>query len=52
VATVDTAEEASAAALAAELRDEEVSFLVNNAGQAGPVAPLTDIEVSPSRASS
>jgi NAD(P)-dependent dehydrogenase (short-subunit alcohol dehydrogenase family) len=45
VATVDTADEVSVAALAAELRDEQVSILVNNAGLAGPVAPLTDITV-------
>ncbi|MGW3473008.1 SDR family NAD(P)-dependent oxidoreductase [Saccharopolyspora sp. NPDC000995] len=45
VATVDTADEASVAALAAELRGEQVSILVNNAGIAGPVAPLTDISV-------
>jgi len=30
-------------ALAARLRDEEVSILVNNAGIAGPVAPLPEI---------
>lgn len=45
VATVDTADEASVAALAGELADEQVSILVNNAGIAGPVAPLTDIAV-------
>ena len=45
VATVDTADEASVAALAEELADEQVSILVNNAGIAGPVAPLTDISV-------
>ncbi|SPT51244.1 SDR family NAD(P)-dependent oxidoreductase [Actinomadura madurae] len=45
VATVDTADEHSVTALAAELADEEVSILVNNAGIAGPVAPLTDIAV-------
>jgi len=45
VATVNTADEASVAALAAELADEEVSILVNNAGIAGPVAQLTDISV-------
>jgi NAD(P)-dependent dehydrogenase (short-subunit alcohol dehydrogenase family) len=31
-------------ALAAELAGEEISILVNNAGVAGPVAPLTDVE--------
>lgn len=46
VATVDTASAGSVAALAAELDDEEVSILVNNAGVAGPVAPLTDIAVA------
>ncbi|MFG3155255.1 SDR family NAD(P)-dependent oxidoreductase [Streptomyces sp. NPDC048219] len=30
-------------ALADELADEEISVLVNNAGIAGPVAPLTDV---------
>lgn len=45
VATVDTASEASVTALATELADEEVSILVNNAGVAGPVAPLTEISV-------
>jgi NAD(P)-dependent dehydrogenase (short-subunit alcohol dehydrogenase family) len=46
VATVDTASEDSVAALAAELADEEISILVNNAGVAGPVAPLTEIVVA------
>lgn len=46
VATVDTADEESVAALAAELVDEEISILVNNAGIAGPVASLTDIAVA------
>lgn len=46
VATVNTADEASVAALAAELLDEQVSILVNNAGIAGPVAPLTQISVA------
>ena len=45
VATVDTSAEASVTALAESLADEEVSILVNNAGVAGPVAPLTDIAV-------
>lgn len=46
VAIVDTASEESVAALAAELATEEISVLVNNAGVAGPVAPLTDISVA------
>lgn len=46
VATVDTASTASVEALAAELGDEEISVLVNNAGVAGPVAPLTEIPVA------
>ena len=46
VATVDTASEESVAALAAELVDEEISVLVNNAGIAGPVAALTDVTVA------
>jgi NAD(P)-dependent dehydrogenase (short-subunit alcohol dehydrogenase family) len=44
VATVDTSSPESVAALAVELADEEVSILVNNAGVAGPVAPLWEIE--------
>lgn len=43
VATVDIAAEQSVVALAEELADEEISILVNNAGVAGPVAPLTAI---------
>ncbi|MFC4946951.1 SDR family NAD(P)-dependent oxidoreductase [Pseudonocardia sp. GCM10023141] len=46
VATVDTSAAESVGALAAELADEEISVLVNNAGVAGPVAPLTDIAVA------
>lgn len=45
VATVDTSDENSVAALVETLADEEVSILVNNAGIAGPVASLTDIDV-------
>jgi NAD(P)-dependent dehydrogenase (short-subunit alcohol dehydrogenase family) len=45
VATCDTASASSVAELAATLKDEEVSILVNNAGIAGPVASLTDIDV-------
>lgn len=40
----DVADPAPVTALAARLRDTEVSILVNNAGIAGPVAPLTEIE--------
>jgi NAD(P)-dependent dehydrogenase (short-subunit alcohol dehydrogenase family) len=39
----DVADPAAVDALADRLRDEEVSILVNNAGIAGPVAPLTEI---------
>lgn len=46
VATVDTSSETSVAALADELAGEDVSILVNNAGIAGPVAPLVDIAVA------
>ena len=42
----DVADEASVAALAERLADEEVSILVNNAGVAGPVAALVDIAVA------
>jgi NAD(P)-dependent dehydrogenase (short-subunit alcohol dehydrogenase family) len=42
----DTASEQSVAELARILSDEQVSILVNNAGVAGPVAPLTDIAVA------
>ena len=45
VATVDTSAESSVAALAEALAGEEVSILVNNAGIAGPVAPLTEVAV-------
>ncbi len=44
VQTCDTSSPGSVAALAAALEDEEVSVLVNNAGVAGPVAPLVDVE--------
>ena len=44
VALVDVADAASVDALAAELADEQVSILVNNAGVAGPVKPLVEIE--------
>jgi NAD(P)-dependent dehydrogenase (short-subunit alcohol dehydrogenase family) len=39
----DVADPAAVDALARRLADEEVSILVNNAGIAGPVAPLTEI---------
>jgi NAD(P)-dependent dehydrogenase (short-subunit alcohol dehydrogenase family) len=39
----DVADPAAVDALADRLRDAEVSILVNNAGIAGPVAPLTEI---------
>ena len=41
----DVADPASVAALADALSDVEVSILVNNAGIAGPVAPLVEIGV-------
>ncbi len=44
VACVDVADAGSVRELAAELADEEVSVLVNNAGVAGPVRPLVEIE--------
>jgi NAD(P)-dependent dehydrogenase (short-subunit alcohol dehydrogenase family) len=40
----DVAEPAAVTALADRLHDEEVSILVNNAGIAGPVAPLVEVE--------
>ncbi|WP_116201555.1 SDR family NAD(P)-dependent oxidoreductase [Amycolatopsis circi] len=45
-AVCDVADPASVATLAAELADEEISVLVNNAGVAGPVKPLVDVEPS------
>jgi NAD(P)-dependent dehydrogenase (short-subunit alcohol dehydrogenase family) len=42
----DVADEASVAGLADALADVEVSIVVNNAGVAGPVAPLTEITVA------
>jgi len=45
VAVCDTSSPEQVAALGGELSNEEVSILVNNAGIAGPVASLTDIEV-------
>ncbi|GAA3772566.1 SDR family oxidoreductase [Streptomyces coacervatus] len=43
-AVCDVSDPDSVARLAAELADEEVSLLVNNAGVAGPVRPLVDVE--------
>lgn len=45
-AECDVADPESVSALAAELVDIGVSILVNNAGVAGPVAPLVDVEVA------
>jgi NAD(P)-dependent dehydrogenase (short-subunit alcohol dehydrogenase family) len=42
----DVADPGSVTALADRLADAEISILVNNAGVAGPVAPLTDIDVA------
>ncbi|WP_329131706.1 SDR family NAD(P)-dependent oxidoreductase [Streptomyces sp. NBC_00670] len=42
-ARCDVSDPRSVDALAAELADEDVSLLVNNAGVAGPVRPLVDI---------
>lgn len=41
----DTADEESVAALAGRLADSEISIVINNAGIAGPVAPLIDVGV-------
>ena len=43
---VDASDEESVRDLSAALSGEDVSILVNNAGIAGPVAPLTDISVA------
>lgn len=43
-AVCDVSDPDSVRALAAALADEDVSLLVNNAGVAGPVRPLVDIE--------
>ncbi|MEV4729258.1 SDR family oxidoreductase [Saccharopolyspora sp. NPDC049426] len=43
-ATCDVSDPDSVAALAGELAGEEISILVNNAGIAGPVKPLLEIE--------
>lgn len=42
-ATCDVSDPASVTALTDTLADEDISVLVNNAGVAGPVKPLTDI---------
>ncbi|WP_133916356.1 SDR family NAD(P)-dependent oxidoreductase [Streptomyces sp. NBC_00582] len=44
VGVCDTSDPHAVTALAEEFADEEISILVNNAGIAGPVASLTDIE--------
>jgi NAD(P)-dependent dehydrogenase (short-subunit alcohol dehydrogenase family) len=44
--TADVSDEASVAALAAAVADEDVSILINNAGIPGPVKPLTQIETA------
>jgi NAD(P)-dependent dehydrogenase (short-subunit alcohol dehydrogenase family) len=41
--TADVSDEASVAALAAAVADEDVSILINNAGIPGPVKPLTQL---------
>ncbi len=41
----DVAQPESVAALADVLADDEISIVINNAGVAGPVAPLTEISV-------
>jgi NAD(P)-dependent dehydrogenase (short-subunit alcohol dehydrogenase family) len=46
IGVCDTSDEASVAALAAGFADEQVSIVVNNAGIAGPVAPLIDISAA------
>lgn len=43
--TCDVSDPTSVSALEESLRDTEISVLVNNAGIAGPVAPLTEIDV-------
>jgi NAD(P)-dependent dehydrogenase (short-subunit alcohol dehydrogenase family) len=45
VGVCDTSVEGSVSATVTEFADEEISILINNAGIAGPVAPLTDITV-------
>jgi NAD(P)-dependent dehydrogenase (short-subunit alcohol dehydrogenase family) len=43
---VDTASAESVAKLADALSDEDISILINNAGVAGPVAPLVDVSAA------
>ncbi|MFE6823312.1 SDR family NAD(P)-dependent oxidoreductase [Streptomyces sp. NPDC057690] len=43
-AVCDVSDPVSVRSLTAELADEDVSLLVNNAGVAGPVRPLVDVE--------
>jgi NAD(P)-dependent dehydrogenase (short-subunit alcohol dehydrogenase family) len=43
-ATVDVSDPSSVDALSDRLADEVISILVNNAGVAGPVAPLVDVQ--------
>jgi NAD(P)-dependent dehydrogenase (short-subunit alcohol dehydrogenase family) len=45
VGICDTSQEESVGALVDRFADEQISILINNAGIAGPVAPLTDIGV-------
>lgn len=45
VARADTSDPRAVRGLAEDIADEDVSILVNNAGVAGPVARLTEIEV-------
>jgi len=44
--TCDVADPDSVAALQASVADREISILINNAGIAGPVAPLTEVGVA------
>jgi NAD(P)-dependent dehydrogenase (short-subunit alcohol dehydrogenase family) len=44
-ATCDVSDPASVAELAASLAGDDISILVNNAGIAGPVAPLVEVDV-------
>jgi NAD(P)-dependent dehydrogenase (short-subunit alcohol dehydrogenase family) len=44
IVTSDVSSPSSVEALAAELSDERISILINNAGIGGPVKPLTDID--------
>lgn len=46
VAVCDTSDAAQVEELGRSLRDREISILVNNAGIAGPVAPLVDISAA------